>query len=1131
MAVFHRYILVIALLAFMACAAFAGGGPQNVLIVVNTRSGESLEIGSLYRRARDIPYRQLLALSTSTAPVVPYQTYLNDIEKPIRQYLADEGLAEEITCIVLTRGLPMQVDAQNGRTVASLLAALDLGKGANRTANPYLDKTVAFSHRDEAQRGMFLVTVLNGYHVEDIKRLIAQGKQADGQAPDGRFIFQAVPQLPRASNAAAVDLLILRGLKAEAVNALPDERNGVMGYFSAGIYSGITRDVLAATTFRPGAVVDFAQSYGAAVKNFDDGETPVLLPVSAFVRAGATGVHGVIGEPGLASFPMIASLKTLLDRYTSGFSLAESYYAALPSLNWQNIVLGDPLCTPYAKRPLVNIEASDAPLAGEAPIRVSAAAQTRGTSIARIDLYLNDRRLQTLYELPQARIELRIGAHTVPYTMPRGANLQQLLEGLAKAVNDDADLARANGVKAVPQVSSGTLQLVSRTPGAAGNGIPVAVKVTSEIEPAPVTATVGAGTLAGGGVGPSSARGTLTFVGRRIKPGDVVTVRIQNEDLAYTVPAGGATLPKLLDELVARILGSRSLQNWSGVRAYRDPGGMPFIVLEARTPGETGNEIPFQLTVQPVEGSQLRGYPEALSHLMGGQDGSTAKLDVQFALGDAAPIITYPLDTTNLSDGTHYLRAVACDASAAEVQGYTVRAITVRNNEAAPVVSLAKALGPAAGSIDVPVTAGEGVTRVELYVDGRQCGSSDAAPFTVRLPLAGFGYGPHDVWAVGFDADGKPYRSPISTLDVITPPEIVRIMPPYAARTGGTVHRIAGAGFKPGCTVTLNGVPARSVTLRNPNLLEVVSDAGEVGRGAVKVTNPDTLGTTLEKAFEYYTPRVANVRIIPSRDVIAEGKTAQFITRARDQFGIPIDTVLTWDVIGGGSITDAGLYSASTSAGSSYLLRALTPEGKEAARANITVGREKLPGNGWLRQWLVLGAFPDPDYSGLTTPLIEEPTIEPSHGDRTGDLQWRSLHADNNFVDFAGYLTPNTNALAYAHVYLHAPAATACSLVFGANDGIRVWVNGEQIFQQRVRRTAVDPDQNTVGITLRAGWNRLLVKVDQESGGWGFFMRLLAKGGKPLKDITFTLDRPAEPGQNTKPESIEEPKPEQEPEE
>jgi len=1090
--------------------AIAGGGPRNVLIVVNTRSEESLEIGNLYRRARDIPYRQVLALSTSPAPVISYPVYQAEIEKPIRAYLADEGLADEITCIVLTRGLPVQVNTQNGRSVAGLLAALDMGKGAARLANPYLDKNVAFTHRDAALRGMYLVTVLNGYHVRDVRALIERGKLADGQAPDGRFIVQTVPQMPRANNSPVIDLLTLRGLKVEAAAAPPDDRRDVMGYFSAGIYSGITREVLANTTFRPGAIVDFAQSYGATAKNFDEGEIPVLLPASAFVQAGAAGVHGVIGEPGLASFPMIAGFKTLLDRYTSGFSLAESYYAALPALNWQNVVIGDPLCAPYAKRPEVTIETGDEPLAGEATIRVSALAQARGATLSRIDLYLDDRFVRTLFELPETRIDLRIGGRLVQYTMPQGSDPRQMLDGLAAAVNAAPELSGPDGVRAVAQVDSGTLLLVSRNPGAAGNGIPVRVQITADAEPAPVTASAGVGMLAGGGVGPTPARGTLTFVGRRIKPGDQVSVRIQNEELAYTVPAEAVTLAGLLDDLVARIQAARSLQLWSGVSAYRDPAGMPFITLEARTPGEDGNEIPYQLTVKPAAGSQLRGYPEAPSRLSGGQDGSTARLAMQFSLGETNPIVSYRLDTTQLCDGAHSLRAVAVDASAAAVQGYAARSITVRNDETAPVVSLPEHLGPAGVGIEAPVTAGDTVIRVDVYVDKWKCGSADAFPFTASLSLAGLGRGMHDIWAIGYDAEGRQYISPPSTLEVLAPPEVFRITPASAVKEGGRTHRIAGSGFLPGCAVLLNGVPARSVKVVSPNLLEVVSDAGPLGRGAVEVANPDGLKASLADAFDYYAPRVADVRIIPSHDVISAGGTAQFTARALDQFGNPIDTKLSWEVLGGGSVTDTGLYTAATTPGTAYLIRTLTPEGREAARATITVGPEALPGNGWLRQWLALGAFPDPDYTALTTPLIEEPTIEPSRGDRSGELQWRSLSAEKNYINFAGALTPDTSAVAYAHVYLHAPATTACSLLFGANDGIRVWVNGEQIFQQRVRRNAANPDQNSVGVTLHAGWNRLLVKVDQESGGWGFFMRLLAKGGKPLNDVTCALDKPAE---------------------
>ncbi len=42
-------------------------------------------------------------------------------------------------------------------------------------------------------------------------------------------------------------------------------------------------------------------------------------------------------------------------RYAAGFNLAESFHGAIPFLYWQNLVIGDPLCTPFARRPVVKI--------------------------------------------------------------------------------------------------------------------------------------------------------------------------------------------------------------------------------------------------------------------------------------------------------------------------------------------------------------------------------------------------------------------------------------------------------------------------------------------------------------------------------------------------------------------------------------------------------------------------------------------------------------------------------------------------------------------------------------------------------------------------------------------------------
>jgi len=36
-----------------------------------------------------------------------------------------------------------------------------------------------------------------------------------------------------------------------------------------------------------------------------------------------------------------------LDRYTLGYTMAESFYAASHFVGWEDVVIGDPLCCPY----------------------------------------------------------------------------------------------------------------------------------------------------------------------------------------------------------------------------------------------------------------------------------------------------------------------------------------------------------------------------------------------------------------------------------------------------------------------------------------------------------------------------------------------------------------------------------------------------------------------------------------------------------------------------------------------------------------------------------------------------------------------------------------------------------------
>jgi Flp pilus assembly protein TadD len=63
-----------------------------------------------------------------------------------------------------------------------------------------------------------------------------------------------------------------------------------------------------------------------------------------------TGAAANVGEPYLDGS---VRPDILFPAYVSGLNLAEAFYLALPSLSWQSVVIGDPLCAPFRPPALV----------------------------------------------------------------------------------------------------------------------------------------------------------------------------------------------------------------------------------------------------------------------------------------------------------------------------------------------------------------------------------------------------------------------------------------------------------------------------------------------------------------------------------------------------------------------------------------------------------------------------------------------------------------------------------------------------------------------------------------------------------------------------------------------------------
>jgi CubicO group peptidase (beta-lactamase class C family) len=93
------------------------------------------------------------------------------------------------------------------------------------------------------------------------------------------------------------------------------------------------------------------------------------------------------------------------------------------------------------------------------------------------------------------------------------------------------------------------------------------------------------------------------------------------------------------------------------------------------------------------------------------------------------------------------------------------------------------------------------------------------------------------------------------------------------------------------------------------------------------------------------------------------------------------------------------------------------------------------------------------------------------------------------------------NQIAYAATEFEVSSATDAWLGVGSDDGVKVWLNGELVHEKWVRR-GVAADDDVVSIKLRSGKNRLLLKIQNRSGGWGFACRLMNAEQQAARLIT-----------------------------
>ena len=394
-------LLSIASVSLCVGPCHAGGGPENVLLVVNQNSEASLTIANYYIRLRDIPPQNVLYLDwkgglEKTGGVA----FRDQILTPILKTIDERKLSAQIDYVVYSSDFPWSVNLQNlfpdekipkqMRPLASITGATFLwpyvmqkspamlalgvnwyvpdGTPDNLANCKKIQEVLSqgFRGRYAWQRGgkrmkdlkegqryflsvMLGVTQGRGNTVEEIARYLVSAAGADGTRPDGTFYFMQNNDVRSKTRHACfqsvVDLLREEGAKAVMKQGrLPQGAQDVVG-----LTVGASKFDVPAAKMRilPGAICEHLTSFGGYMGK-DVGQTPL----SEFLRAARRAPRG--RWPSRYAIQGKFPLPTVHLHYYRGCSLAEAFYQSVAS-PYQLLIVGDPLCQPWAKPPACDL--------------------------------------------------------------------------------------------------------------------------------------------------------------------------------------------------------------------------------------------------------------------------------------------------------------------------------------------------------------------------------------------------------------------------------------------------------------------------------------------------------------------------------------------------------------------------------------------------------------------------------------------------------------------------------------------------------------------------------------------------------------------------------------------------------
>ncbi len=172
-----------------------------------------------------------------------------------------------------------------------------------------------------------------------------------------------------------------------------------------------------------------------------------------------------------------------------------------------------------------------------------------------------------------------------------------------------------------------------------------------------------------------------------------------------------------------------------------------------------------------------------------------------------------------------------------------------------------------------------------------------------------------------------------------------------------------------------------------------------------------------------------------------------------------------------------------------------------------------LSQEGAIGNWLMLGPLTDPsgteplqghDYDFLNG----EEDISPEKEERIeidGEkYQWKIFSNENTVMVLHRQIGTLENVTVYFFCLLEVAQSGDYVFHVGSDDSVKIWLDGEKIHDIKEVR-GIGETRDHVSAAMSKGQHRLLVKVDQHTGGWGLAFQVKDAQGNVPQDMKIVL--------------------------